>query len=186
MSKLTAPKVGKLILPSLTIEEVNQLLEVVNNIRDKAIISLLTESGLRLSELVNVQSSDIDWEARIIRTVEKGKKGQILSDFNRFEEYQFQIHSTRINPAGVIRYLRSRDVIHGCLSIQSKNRSFDTISPLCLFANWIILLSSLVPLGASSTLALIMNAFNAPGLSILWTSAVDMTKIGSYPALVRL
>ncbi|MFC1948106.1 tyrosine-type recombinase/integrase [Chloroflexota bacterium] len=74
MKHLTSPRVGKLILPSLTVEEVNQLLDRVENLRDKAIISLFTDSGLRLSELVNIKPSDIDWESRTIRTIGKGKK----------------------------------------------------------------------------------------------------------------
>ena len=47
-------------------------------------------------------------------------------------------------------------------------------------------MSSFVPLGASSTFALNMNALSAPGLSILWTNAEEMTKTGLNPAPVRL
>ncbi len=69
-----APKVGKRILPSLNTEQVDYLIEHVSNNRDKAIISLLADSGLRLSELANINPLNIDWEHRLIRVVCKGNK----------------------------------------------------------------------------------------------------------------
>ncbi|MFC2006604.1 tyrosine-type recombinase/integrase [Chloroflexota bacterium] len=42
--------------------------------RDKAIISLFTESGLRLSKLGNVKFKDIDWGSRIIKVLGKGNR----------------------------------------------------------------------------------------------------------------
>ena len=55
-----APKVEKKILPSLTAEQVNYLIEQADNLRDKAIISLFADSGMRLSELASVKASDIN------------------------------------------------------------------------------------------------------------------------------
>jgi len=43
-------------------------------VRDRAIISLFAESGVRLSELLNIKVVDIDWEARIIKVLGKGSK----------------------------------------------------------------------------------------------------------------
>jgi site-specific recombinase XerD len=60
MGKLKAPRLGKLILPSLGREQVDCLLNMADNVRDKAIIAMFTESGLRLSELVNIRTKDID------------------------------------------------------------------------------------------------------------------------------
>ncbi len=74
MKYVRAPRLGKLILPSLTREQVSALLDKVDNFRDKAIISLLTESGLRLSELVNIRPLDLDWESRTVRVIGKGRK----------------------------------------------------------------------------------------------------------------
>ena len=50
------------------------LLDRANCLRDKAIISLFTESGLRLSELSNIKLEDINWDNRIIRILGKGRK----------------------------------------------------------------------------------------------------------------
>jgi integrase len=55
IKNMPAPKLGKLILPSLSREQVETLLEKVDNVRGKAIISLFTESGLRLSELISIK-----------------------------------------------------------------------------------------------------------------------------------
>jgi len=71
---VTAPKRPQLILPSFTKEQVELLLEEAPSIRDKAIIALFTESGLRLSELANIRAHDIDWQNRTIRTLGKGNK----------------------------------------------------------------------------------------------------------------
>jgi len=71
---MPAPKVGKLILPSLTQEQVKYLLEVVGNVRDRAIIALFVESGLRLSELAKIMPEHIDWSLCTIRVLCKGKK----------------------------------------------------------------------------------------------------------------
>lgn len=42
--------------------------------RDKAIISLFADSGLRLSELAAIKNEDIDWERRLIKVKCKGNK----------------------------------------------------------------------------------------------------------------
>ena len=62
-----APKVEQKILPSLTPEQLDYLIKQADYIRDKAIISLFADSGLRLSELAKIQPSDIDWENRLIK-----------------------------------------------------------------------------------------------------------------------
>jgi len=74
LNGMPAPILGKPILPALSQDEVLFLIEQVSNIRDKAIIALFTESGLRLSELTNIKPSDIDWQNRIIRVLGKGRK----------------------------------------------------------------------------------------------------------------
>jgi site-specific recombinase XerD len=74
MEGMSAPILGKPILPSLAREQVEELLQLVGNSRDRAIIALFTESGLRLSELASVRASDINWHNRTIRVMGKGRK----------------------------------------------------------------------------------------------------------------
>jgi len=47
---------------------------MVDNVRDRAIIAMFTESGLRLSELVNICPRDIDRQDQTIRVLGKGRK----------------------------------------------------------------------------------------------------------------
>ena len=68
------PILGKPILPSLSANDVYELVEQTDNLRDKAIIALFTESGLRLTELTNIKPDDIDWQHRIIKVLGKGRK----------------------------------------------------------------------------------------------------------------
>ena len=71
---IEAPKVEKMILPSLTPEQLDYLMEQAETIRDKAIISLFADSGLRLSELASINPHNIDWQHRLIKVKCKGGK----------------------------------------------------------------------------------------------------------------
>jgi len=68
------PERPKIIPHSLTREQVELLISKAHSVRDRAIISLFAESGVRLSELLNIKVVDIDWEARIIKVLGKGSK----------------------------------------------------------------------------------------------------------------
>jgi integrase/recombinase XerC len=73
MLAVESPKLEKRILPSLT-EQLDQLMEHAESVRDKAIISLFADSGLRLSELESIRTGDIDWDHKIIKVLCKGNK----------------------------------------------------------------------------------------------------------------
>jgi len=64
----------KVILPSLTSEQVTYLISQAENIRDKCIISLLADSGMRLNELNNIKPDHIDFETHTIIIWGKGAK----------------------------------------------------------------------------------------------------------------
>jgi site-specific recombinase XerD len=74
MTLVEAPKKPKLILPSLTVEQVTMLIDKAHTMRDRAIISLLVESGLRVTEVANIILKDIDWSNRVIKVLCKGGK----------------------------------------------------------------------------------------------------------------
>jgi len=85
MAQISAPILGKPILPSLSQEQVQILIEKASCIRDKAIIALFVESGLRLSELANIQTKDINWQDKTIQVVGKGRK-EALCPFGSLSE----------------------------------------------------------------------------------------------------
>jgi site-specific recombinase XerD len=74
MKGMAAPLLGKPIMPTLDENQVKQLIGAVDNSRDKAIISLFVESGLRLTELANIKPCDLNWEGRCIKVLGKGRK----------------------------------------------------------------------------------------------------------------
>ncbi|MFC1986088.1 tyrosine recombinase XerC [Chloroflexota bacterium] len=74
LKKVDPPKCSKPMLPSLTAEQVNYLIDYVNNLRDKTIISLFADSGMRLTELANIKPYDIDWDNHTITIWGKGNK----------------------------------------------------------------------------------------------------------------
>jgi len=114
MKYVRAPRLGKLILPSLNREQVNYLLNIVNNVRDKAIIAMFTESGLRLSELVNIGLEDIDWQDQTVRVMGKGRKealaplGSMSQKYLKewFREHRSNGNIWGLNRWGIISMLR--------------------------------------------------------------------------------
>jgi site-specific recombinase XerD len=68
------PNISDVILPSLTLEQVELLIKTSNNLRDKCIISLFADSGMRLSKLANITTKDIDWENTTVTIWGKGNK----------------------------------------------------------------------------------------------------------------
>ncbi len=74
ISSVDPPKIQKRIPPSLSETEVAKLLEEASCITHKAIISLLADSGMRLSEVAYVKHSDIDWDNNTISIWGKGNK----------------------------------------------------------------------------------------------------------------
>jgi len=69
-----APKVEKRILPGVTDKQVEELIESADNLRDKCMISLLADSGIRLSELCGIKREDINWDSRTVTIIGKGNK----------------------------------------------------------------------------------------------------------------
>ncbi len=96
---ISAPIMGKPIFPSLTREQVMQLIERAGTIRDKAIIAFFTESGLRLSELVSIRPENINWELRTVQIVGKGRK-EAYAPFGELTEKYLRSWLRRHRPNG--------------------------------------------------------------------------------------
>jgi len=70
-----APKTGKTLPVFLTKEEVRQIfLSASNNIRDLSILSFIIYTGVRVSELVNIKTEDINLTEKIVKIRGKGDK----------------------------------------------------------------------------------------------------------------
>ncbi|KYK38510.1 MAG: hypothetical protein AYK18_07120 [Theionarchaea archaeon DG-70] len=76
-NEIILPKVEKKLPIVLTVEEIRKLLENIENIRDLVVVRLLYASGLRVSELVNLDRESIEGNKIIVRSG-KGKKDRIV------------------------------------------------------------------------------------------------------------
>ncbi len=76
------PKLGLSLPKSLTIEDIDKLLNIVPlnayDYRNKAMLELLYATGLRVSELVELKMHDINMNMNIVRCIGKGNKERII------------------------------------------------------------------------------------------------------------
>ena len=81
-SKIINPKLRRKLPNILTIEEVDNLLDIKLNTpfdyRNKAMLELMYSSGLRVSELVDLKLNNIDLDNGYVRCLGKGKKERII------------------------------------------------------------------------------------------------------------
>ncbi|TET17622.1 MAG: site-specific tyrosine recombinase XerD [Dehalococcoidia bacterium] len=95
--KVDSPKVGRSLPKPISISQVRRLLEQPTKLstpeakRDRAILELLYASGMRVSELVSLNVSDIDIEGGYVRCFGKGHKERLIPIYKQaalvVEEY---------------------------------------------------------------------------------------------------
>lgn len=82
IDKVDTPKLSKHLPTYLTVEEVDKLLniEIVDafSARNKSLLELLYATGLRISELINLEFKNIDLNDCIVRIMGKGSKERIV------------------------------------------------------------------------------------------------------------
>ncbi len=109
MALIEAPKIGRKLPDTLSLKEIDQLLDAIDlssaqGQRNKAIIELLYGCGLRVSELVNLRISDLYFEESFINVVGKGDKQRFvpISDYTikYIELYQKHIRNHQQIAAG--------------------------------------------------------------------------------------
>jgi len=76
------PKLNKSLPNVLTVEEVDRLLDIkldtVFDYRNKAMLELLYGTGLRITEMLDLKMSDVDFENCVVRCFGKGSKERIV------------------------------------------------------------------------------------------------------------
>ena len=79
---LKMPKIAKRLPKYLSLEEIDNLLDISLrkpiDYRNKAMLELLYASGMRISELINLEMANIDLDECLIKVMGKGKKERII------------------------------------------------------------------------------------------------------------
>lgn len=82
IDKVDSPKLSKHLPTYLTVEEVDKLLDIdikdAFSARNKSLLELLYATGIRISELINLEFKNIDLNECIIRIMGKGSKERIV------------------------------------------------------------------------------------------------------------
>ena len=76
--KIKMPKIAEKRLLCLTAEQVQKLLKACDETRDKALILLMVDTGLRREEVLSLDWEDVDITTGVVR-VERGKGGKARS-----------------------------------------------------------------------------------------------------------
>ncbi|MEC7920766.1 MAG: site-specific tyrosine recombinase/integron integrase [Chloroflexota bacterium] len=109
MDKISRPAKKNLLPKSLSRNEINKIFNYLessnskNNYRDKAIIEILYGCGLRISELISLNTHDINFEESTIQCTGKGNKQRIIptndsclkaiDDYIQIERSQIKVSS---------------------------------------------------------------------------------------------
>ena len=80
---LEAPKTGRKLPDTLSVEEINLLINAIDRSKNEgernvAIIEVLYGCGLRVSELINLKISELFWDEGFIRVIGKGSKQRLV------------------------------------------------------------------------------------------------------------
>lgn len=80
---LEAPRLSRKLPDTLNIQEINQLIAAIDaskpeGMRNKAIIEMLYGCGLRVSELIDLQLSNVFVDTEFIRVIGKGNKERLV------------------------------------------------------------------------------------------------------------
>ena len=84
IQEVRSPKIGKSLPKPISFSQVRLLLEQPSKLstpeakRDKAMLELLYASGMRVSELVSLNLSDVDLEGGYVRCFGKGNKERVI------------------------------------------------------------------------------------------------------------
>ncbi len=101
--RIKVPRAERKVVKSLDATEVNQLIMSLGSsfdgVRNKAIILVLVDCGLRLGELLNIKTGDINMEQQVIKV--DGKTGERVVRYGSMTEKALQ------------RYLRLRSRVNG-------------------------------------------------------------------------
>ena len=120
-SKIKLPKLGRKLPNTLKPEEIDSLISAAesttnNGIRDAAMVELMYATGIRISELISLNTEDIKLEHGYIRCFGKGAKERLIPIHQQAKNklYRYLIYSrpelvqNKINTAVFLNYKGNR------------------------------------------------------------------------------
>ena len=72
------PREVRRLPETLTVDEVERLLEGADEVRDRALLELLYASGLRVSEALRLDAEDLSFEGGYVRVIGKGDRERLV------------------------------------------------------------------------------------------------------------
>jgi integrase/recombinase XerD len=104
---IESPKTGRGLPRALTEEQVETLLAAPDTgtllgMRDKAMLELMYATGLRVSELVGLELSNLNLNQGVIRVIGKGRKAQSRHDTPGFLVYGAALRRSQRHPAKAV------------------------------------------------------------------------------------
>jgi len=120
MANMKPPCIPKTLIQPFRFKDLQSLLTLCNDntflgIRNKAIILVFLETGLRLSELANIQIADIDFDRGVIKVMGKGDRERVVAIQPRTQK-------------AILHYLINRKDTHSCLWVTEKHGSLSLYS----------------------------------------------------------
>jgi integrase/recombinase XerD len=107
IKKVAKPRTKEKILSAISSEHLRVLLEHCRCERDKALISLLWDSGMRLAEVINAKASDFNWNDGTVTVLGKGNKYRKALAGNGLVRQWFSEHdSFELNKGGAQTMLK--------------------------------------------------------------------------------
>lgn len=140
MTGIDLPKIEKKLPDVWTQEEIDTLLKMElkkpNDYRNKAILELLYATGLRISELINLEYVNLDLENDFLRIMGKGKKervvpiGEIAMDYLKLylNEYRSHFVKKEQNNYIFLNYLGNKLTRQGIFKILNEQQKVSGIN----------------------------------------------------------
>ncbi|NLA33087.1 MAG: site-specific tyrosine recombinase XerD [Mollicutes bacterium] len=140
MTGIDLPKVEKKLPDVWSVEEINALLDIELkrplDYRNKAILELLYATGLRISELINLEYVNLDLENDFLRIMGKGKKervvpiGEIAMDYLKLylDEYRSHFVKKEQNNYIFLNYLGNKLTRQGVFKILNEQQRLSGIN----------------------------------------------------------
>ncbi|MFC1988234.1 tyrosine-type recombinase/integrase [Chloroflexota bacterium] len=114
IEKVLPPRRQKRLLPAISKEQLGILLKYALNDRDRVILNLLWYSGMRRSEVANVQAKDFNWEEGTVVVLDKGNRYRKALAGNGIAQDWFTTHdSLEISSNGIQTMLKRLGVATG-------------------------------------------------------------------------